>query len=297
MKNKKNKAAGKVKPVLKKLEEFTEEDIKNICTYGREKYTVSEISTMLQLNKRGVSTILDRNKITVPKKPNNIQRLYEQGKLNSEQFFIEASSLIKSRLMPDLIYKGYFRDGLRQTSYNQEDVEDCYTYVLGKIKEKYNPDRNYDSIIPVMENSKNFFFIRSKEEDLANLIKNESLYEIKDFCADDFKDLVEETKIIKSNEKKSTESDYKKLFFKQPSQINKENKDFSTYEKVDLKMLGQKTYRNIDANVNEISDEKADLAKMPQSIKDLIKKMESRPPIKANVFEKYKNARKSNSNI
>lgn len=165
------------------------------------------------------------------------------------------------------------------------------------IKEKYNPDRNYDSIIPVMENSKNFFFIRSKEEDLANLIKNESLYEIKDFCADDFKDLVEETKIIKSNEKKSTESDYKKLFFKQPSQINKENKDFSTYEKVDLKMLGQKTYRNIDANVNEISDEKADLAKMPQSIKDLIKKMESRPPIKANVFEKYKNARKSNSNI
>ena len=140
MKNKKNKAAGKVKPVLKKLEEFTEEDIKNICTYGREKYTVSEISTMLQLNKRGVSTILDRNKITVPKKPNNIQRLYEQGKLNSEQFFIEASSLIKSRLMPDLIYKGYFRDGLRQTSYNQEDVEDCYTYVLGKIKEKYNPE-------------------------------------------------------------------------------------------------------------------------------------------------------------
>ena len=139
MKNKKNKAAGKAKPVLKKLEEFTEEDIKNICTYGRDKYTVNEISTMFQLNKRGVAAILDRNKISVPKKPNNIQRLYEQGKLNSEQFFIEASSLIKSRLMPDLIYKGYFRDGLRQTAYNQEDVEDCYTYVLGKIKEKYDP--------------------------------------------------------------------------------------------------------------------------------------------------------------
>ena len=165
------------------------------------------------------------------------------------------------------------------------------------IKEKYNPDRNYDSIIPVMEKGKAFFFIRSNEEELANLVKNESLYEIRDFCVDDFKDLVEETKIIKSSEKKTTESDYKKLFFKQPSQINKENKDFSSYEKVDLKMIGQKTYRNVEPNINEIADEKDDLAKMPQSIKDLMKQMESRPPIKATVFEKYKNARKSNTNI
>lgn len=137
MKNKSK--ANKPKVVLKKFEEFTEEDIKNICDYGRDKYTVNEISQMFSLNKKGVTTVLDKHKIVVPKKPNNIQRLYEQGKLDSAQFFIEATSLIKSRLMPDLIYKGYFRDGLRQTSYNQEDVNDCYTYILGKIKEKYNP--------------------------------------------------------------------------------------------------------------------------------------------------------------
>jgi hypothetical protein len=132
----KSKTSGKVKVQLKKLENFTPEDIKNICEYGLDKYTVNEISQMLGLNKKGVISVLNEHRITVPKKPNNIQRLYEQGKLDSDQFFIEASSLIKSRLMPDLIYKGYFRDGLRQTSYNDEDVDDCYTYVLGKIKEK-----------------------------------------------------------------------------------------------------------------------------------------------------------------
>ena len=131
----------KVKGPLKKRPEFTEEDIQGICSMGRDKYTVNEISSKLGLNKKAVSEVLAEHKITVPKKPNNIQRLYEQGKLNSDQFFIEASSLIKSRLMPDLIYKGYFRDGKRQTAYNQEDVEDCYTYVLRKIIDKYDPTR------------------------------------------------------------------------------------------------------------------------------------------------------------
>ena len=122
---------------LKKRAEFTTEDIEKICSLGKEKYTVNEISTSLSLNKKAVSEVLNEHHISVPKKPNNIQRLYEQGKLNSNQFFVEASSLIKSRLMPDLIYKGYYRDGKRQISYNQEDVEDCYTYVLGKIIDKY----------------------------------------------------------------------------------------------------------------------------------------------------------------
>lgn len=124
---------------LKKASDFNEEDIEKICELGRDKYTINEISSMLRLNKKGVTDVLAEHKITVPKKPNNIQRLYDQGKMNTDQFFIEVTSLIKSRLMFDLIYKGYFRDGRRQISYNQEDVEDCYTYILGKIKEKYNP--------------------------------------------------------------------------------------------------------------------------------------------------------------
>lgn len=129
------------KKPLKKFSDFNEEDIKGIVKLGLDKYTLNEISQMLSLEKKGVQTILDEKSITVPKKPNNIQRLYEQGKLNSDQFFIEATSLIKSRLMPDLIYKGYYRDGQRQISYNAEDVDDCYTYVLGKILTKYDPSR------------------------------------------------------------------------------------------------------------------------------------------------------------
>ena len=133
------KKTTKAKEPLKKYSEFTEDDITQICSLGKDKYTINEISSMLNLNKKGVTEVLAEHKITVPKKPNNIQRLYEQGKLNSDQFFIEASSLIKSRLMPDLVYKGYYRDGKRQISYNQEDVEDCYTYVLRKIIDKYDP--------------------------------------------------------------------------------------------------------------------------------------------------------------
>lgn len=136
-----NKSNKKNKAPLKKPEEFTKKDIDNIIQYGRDKYTVNEISNELRLSKKGVTAVLDQYKITVPKKPNNIQRLYEQGKLNTNQFYIEASSLIKSRLMPDLIYKGYFRDGQRQISYNLEDVEDCYTYVLEKIIKKYDPTK------------------------------------------------------------------------------------------------------------------------------------------------------------
>lgn len=129
------------KKTLKKLDSFSNEDISEIIRLGKEKYTLKEISNMLSLEKAGVQKVLDENKIEVPKKPNNIQRLYEQGKLNSNQFFQEASALIKSRLMPDLIYKGYYRDGERQISYNQEDVDDCYTYVLRKIIDKYDPEK------------------------------------------------------------------------------------------------------------------------------------------------------------
>ena len=83
------KKEAKAKLPLKKRNEFTDSDITQICELGREKYTVNEISSMLHLNKKAVSEVLSENQISVPKKPNNIQRLYEQGKLNSDQFFIE----------------------------------------------------------------------------------------------------------------------------------------------------------------------------------------------------------------
>lgn len=129
------------KKSFKKAVNFTEEDKQSIIKLGLDKYTLNEISSMLSLEKKGVQKVLEDNAISVPKKPNNIQRLYEQGKINSDQFFIEATSLIKSRLMPDLIYKGYYKDGQRQISYNQEDVNDCYAYVLSKILTKYDPTK------------------------------------------------------------------------------------------------------------------------------------------------------------
>lgn len=131
----------KDKRPVKKFADFTEQDEQDITKLGLEKYTLNEISSMLALEKKGVQSIIEKNGISVPKKPNNIQRLYEQGKLKSDQFFIEATSLIKSRLMPDLIYKGYYKDGQRQISYNQEDVNDCFTYILEKIIERYDPSK------------------------------------------------------------------------------------------------------------------------------------------------------------
>lgn len=124
---------------LKPFADFTPEDIEQIIKHGKEKYTIKEISDMLELNKEGCKKVLDEHKIVTPKKPNNLQRLYERGLMHTDQFYIEASSLIKSRLMQDLIYKGYFKDGKRQISYDTEDVNDCFTYILRKIKDKYDP--------------------------------------------------------------------------------------------------------------------------------------------------------------
>ena len=53
----------RAKSSLKKRTEFTEEDITRICELGREKYTVAEISSMLELNKKGVSEVLSDNNI------------------------------------------------------------------------------------------------------------------------------------------------------------------------------------------------------------------------------------------
>jgi hypothetical protein len=129
----------KPKIQLKKAEDFTQEDIQNIIEWGKEKYTINEISTKFGLNKKGITDVLNKHNIKITKKPNNLQRLYSQNKLDSDQFYIECTSLIKSRLMPDLIYKGYFKDGKRQISYGLEEVDDCFTYVYGKILEKYDP--------------------------------------------------------------------------------------------------------------------------------------------------------------
>lgn len=69
----------------------------------------------------------------------DVQELYDNGKLLSDEFYIGCTNIIKTRLMRDLVYKGYYKNGIKQSNYDLEDVNDCYTYIMTKIKEKYDP--------------------------------------------------------------------------------------------------------------------------------------------------------------
>lgn len=78
----------------------------------------------------------------------DIQKIYDEApvvdgkkQLNSEQFYHGCTNIIKWRLMPDLIYRGYYKDGIKQSNYDDEDIDDCFTYILEKIHEKYDPSR------------------------------------------------------------------------------------------------------------------------------------------------------------
>lgn len=71
----------------------------------------------------------------------DVQKLYEDGKMHTDEFYHGVTNLIKWLLMKCLIAKGHWKNGIRQTNFDQEDVDDCFTYVFGKIKEKYDPSR------------------------------------------------------------------------------------------------------------------------------------------------------------
>ena len=78
----------------------------------------------------------------------DIQKIYDEApvvngkkKLDSLNFYHGCTNIIKWRLMPDLIYRGYYKDGVKQINYDEEDIEDCFTYILGKIHDKYDPKK------------------------------------------------------------------------------------------------------------------------------------------------------------
>ena len=66
-------------------------------------------------------------------KINMIQKLYEEDKLRTSDFYNEVTNLLKKLLYDELIKKGYFKNGIQQTTYTKEDLHDCYTYVMGKV--------------------------------------------------------------------------------------------------------------------------------------------------------------------
>lgn len=74
-------------------------------------------------------------------KPTRLQQLYDEGKVTSQEFYEELTGYIRWRLYPDLIKKGYYIDGVRQSNFTREEWDACYTDVLEKIIKHYSPEK------------------------------------------------------------------------------------------------------------------------------------------------------------
>ena len=86
-------------------------------------------------------TMRPQQKIRRKNKQTKLQTLYEEGKTTSEEFYKELIKFIKSRLMPDLIRRGYYINGKRQTSFTRDECDSCYTHVLRKILNEYSSEK------------------------------------------------------------------------------------------------------------------------------------------------------------
>lgn len=86
-------------------------------------------------------TMRPQQKIRRKNKQTRLQTLYEEGKVTSEEFYKELTKFIKSRLMPDLIRRGYYINGKRQSNYTRDECDSCYTHVLRKIINEYSPEK------------------------------------------------------------------------------------------------------------------------------------------------------------
>lgn len=71
----------------------------------------------------------------------DVQQLYADNKIMSKEFYSGTMYLIKRFLTHHLIKKGYYKNGIKQTNLDEEDYEDCYTYIMTKILEKYDPSK------------------------------------------------------------------------------------------------------------------------------------------------------------
>ena len=86
-------------------------------------------------------TLKPTQKIRRKNKRTKLQELYEGGKVTSEEFYHELVRFIKSRLMPDLIRRGYYINGKRQVNFTRDEWDSCYTHVLRKVINEYSPER------------------------------------------------------------------------------------------------------------------------------------------------------------
>lgn len=86
-------------------------------------------------------TLKPKKKIRRKNKHTKLQELYEEGKVRTEEFYKELLTFIKWRLMTDLIKRGYFINGVRQSNFTRDECDSCYTHVLSKILNGYSPEK------------------------------------------------------------------------------------------------------------------------------------------------------------
>lgn len=86
-------------------------------------------------------TLKPTKKIRRKNKKTRLQVLWEEGKATSQEFYEELTRFIKSRLMQDLIRRGYYINRVRQTNFTRDECDSCYTHVLHKVLTGYSPEK------------------------------------------------------------------------------------------------------------------------------------------------------------
>ena len=86
-------------------------------------------------------TLKPKKKIRRKNKTTNLQTLYNEGKVTTQEFYEELTKFIKWRLMPDLIKRGYYINGVKQNNFTRDECDACYTHVLHKIINEYSPEK------------------------------------------------------------------------------------------------------------------------------------------------------------
>ena len=86
-------------------------------------------------------TLKPDKKVKRKNKRTNLQVLWEEGKVTTEEFYLELTKFIKWRLMTDLIRRGYYINGVKQNNFTRDEVDSCYTHVLYKVIHEYSPEK------------------------------------------------------------------------------------------------------------------------------------------------------------
>ena len=259
----------------------------------------------------------------------------DQGqKMSSENYNVCYKNVnFESKIaeMMEVFYFNYMKTHVMKKIQGEQKVINAENF-MSKFYEK---DKCILSVTKVIGDDKDYVCVNGSEKEFefvmwegnnsGNNSSSEEMFLLKEITVEHLDDKGMNDDYDKTNDdnddvitvEKLSKLDFKALFYKQPSQVDKEKKDFSHYEKINLnneQMIGNKRERNkinMNNNMTSISNSNSnnnngceseekekndDLEKMPVGIKNLIKKMEGKPQLTIRVFEKYKNFKKYNSN-